>query len=162
MVKRSDSAPQASRLSLAAIPACGFLDCQHRWDGFGTKPAYPPAVISHSNYIRLSCLVLFLAITLALSPLQGQAQQSTAPPSSLPTIPLSPNNNPEGAPSSCEICRSLEGRPGSDLKPRRHYRDKNLHPHKRAKGLSKSSKRSLWNQLPRHKLEQEERQRREE
>ena len=162
MVKSSDSLPQASRLSLAAIPACGFLDCQHRRDGFGTKPAYPPAVISHSHHIRSSCLVLFLATTLTLSPLQGQAQQSTAPPSSLPATSLSPNSNPDGALSSCEICRSLEGRPGSDLKPRRHYRDKNLHPHKRAKGLSKSSKRSLWNQLPHHKLEQEERQRREE
>jgi len=148
--------PRCSRLSPAAITACGFLDCQHCGDSPGTKPAYPPAVISHSRYFRSCCLVLFLAITLSLSPLQGEAQQSTAPPSSLPTIPLSPNNNPEGFPSSCEICRSLEGRPGSDLKPPRHHREKDLHPHKRAKGLSKSSKRSLWNLLPHQKLKQGE------
>ena len=139
-----------------AITACGFLDCQHCRNSPGTKPAYPPVMVSHSHNFWSYCFSLFLATIFSLLPLQGQAQQSTAPPSSLPTTPLSSNSNPEDSLSSCELCRSVEGRPGSDLKLHRRYRDKGLHPHKKAKGLSKSSKRSLWSQLPHHKLEQEE------
>jgi hypothetical protein len=62
--------------------------------------------------------------------------------------------------ASCELYRNLEGRPGSDLKPHRRHLDKGLHPHKKAKGISKSSKRSFRSQLPHRKLE-EERQREE-
>jgi len=112
-------------------------------------------MIQRPRFSWIPCLTLSLAAILSLLPLKGEAQKSTAPPSSLPTIPLSPNGNAEGSPSSCELCRELEGRPGSDLKPQRRYREKDLHPNKKAKGISKSSKRSLMNQLPHHKLEQD-------
>ena len=84
----------------------------------------------------------------------AHAQQATAPLSSLPTTPLSPNTSAQSGIASCELCRNLEGRRGSDLKPHRRHRDKDLHAHKKAKGISKSSKRSLRSQLPHRKLEE--------
>jgi hypothetical protein len=75
--------------------------------------------------------------------------------------PLSPNTTTQDGIASCELCRNLEGRPGSDLKPHRRHIDKDLHAHKKAKGISKSSKRSLRNQLPHRKLEEGDNQREE-
>ncbi len=82
------------------------------------------------------------------------AQPSSIPPTSLPVTPLSPSpSNPAGI-GSCDLCRPLEGRPGSDLQRHRHPRDRDLHPHKKAPGVSKSLKRNFKSQLPHRRLEE--------
>jgi hypothetical protein len=87
------------------------------------------------------------------------SQPSSAPTSSLSTTPLSPNSpTPDGI-ASCDLCRKLEGRPGSDLKLHRRPRDKHLHTQKKAQGISKSLTRSLRSQLPHRKLDDEDDQR---
>ena len=82
------------------------------------------------------------------------AQPSSAPPSSLPVAPLSPTYDRTET-ASCELCRPLEGRPGSDLQRHRRSRDPQLHPNKKAPGMTKSLKRSFTSQLPHRKLEEE-------
>jgi len=89
----------------------------------------------------------------------AHSQQSTVPPSSLSTTPLSPSKSAQDGIASCELCRNLEGRPGSDLKLHRRHIDQDLHAHKKAKGLS--SKRGFRNPLPRRKLDEGEYQRQE-
>ncbi|HET7910377.1 MAG TPA: hypothetical protein VFL19_06690 [Nitrospira sp.] len=80
------------------------------------------------------------------------AQPSSAHPSSLPVTPLSPSFDPAEI-GSCELCRPLEGRPGSDLQRHRRPRDPQLHPNKKARGMTKSLKRSFKSQLPHRKLD---------
>jgi hypothetical protein len=109
----------------------------------------------------LASAVFSIVFTITSVTIPAHAQPSTAPPSSLPTTPLSPNTSTQDGIASCELCRNLEGRPGSDLKPHRRHIDKDLHAHKKAKGISKSSKRSLRNQLPHRKLEEGDNQREE-
>jgi hypothetical protein len=131
------------------IAACGFLGCQLRGARDGTKPAsdvtMPPRRVL--DVIPIAVLAILGSIGSAHS------QPSTAPPSSLPVTPLTPNiNNPAG-PATCDLCRALEGRAGSDLPRHRHGRQKDLRPHKQAPGMTASPKRSLMSQLPHHKLE---------
>ena len=92
---------------------------------------------------------------LAILGLIGSAhsQPSPAPPSSLSTTPLTPTMNNPAGPATCDLCRALEGRAGSDLPRHRRGRQKDLRPHKQAPGMTTSPKRSLMSQLPHHKLE---------
>jgi hypothetical protein len=80
------------------------------------------------------------------------AQPSTLPPSSLPVLPLSPGTTSSTEIGSCDLCRPLEGRRGSDLTRHRRPRDPQLHPHKKAPRVSRSPKQSFKSQLPHHKL----------
>jgi hypothetical protein len=90
----------------------------------------------HYAVLLLFCApILFSSVT--------AAQPSTAPSSSLPVTPLSPATTGVG----CDLCRSLEGRKGSD---------RDLHPHKNTPGVSHSQKRSLKSQLPHRKLGENE------
>jgi|RhiMetdeSRZDD1v2_1073273.scaffolds.fasta_scaffold801053_3 hypothetical protein len=99
----------------------------------------------HYAVLLLFCApILFSSVT--------AAQPSTAPSSSLPVTPLSPATTGVG----CDLCRSLEGRKGSDLKRHRLERDRDLHPHKNTPGVSHSQKRSLKSQLPHRKLGENE------
>src|SRR5262245_43646884 len=102
------------------------------------------------SLVSAVCYVMTSTILVLTAP--AYSQPSTAPSSSLPTTPLSPDSTPEGI-ASCELCRKLEGRPGSDLKLHRRPRDKDLHTHKKTQGISKSFKRSLRSQLPHRKLD---------
>ncbi|HEX5550848.1 MAG TPA: hypothetical protein VFX36_08445 [Nitrospira sp.] len=103
--------------------------------------------------MRLVILMLLLA-TIPLASLLAYAQPSSVPPSSLPVTPLSPSlNDPTGV-GSCDLCRPLEGRRGSDLERHRRLRDPDLHLHKKTPGMTKSLKRNFKSQLPHHKLEE--------
>jgi len=103
----------------------------------------------HRMISMLLCAMIFFdALTLA--------QPSTAPPTSLPVMPLSPGPINPSRIESCTLCRPLEGRPGSTLQRHRPRRDHKLHPHKTVPGISRSSKRSLKSQLPHHKLGENE------
>jgi hypothetical protein len=102
------------------------------------------------------CAWLFWAIIVTLfSAHDCQGQPSTAPPSSLPTMPLSPKMSAQEGPASCEFCRKLEGQPGSDLKQHHRHREPGLHPKKKANGIHRSPSRSLKSSLPRHPLEEQ-------
>ena len=83
----------------------------------------------------------------------SSAQPSSAPPSCLAVTPLSPSLYDHNAVQSCDLCRPLEGLPGSDLKHHRRPHERALHPQKKAPGISKSLKRSFKSQLPHRKLE---------
>ncbi len=98
---------------------------------------------------RMMCVLLSAVVSLGEITF---AQPSTAPPTSLPVIPLSPNPVKPPGIGSCALCRPLEGRPGSDLRQHRARRDDDLHPHKKAAGIGRSEKRSLKSQLPHRKL----------
>jgi hypothetical protein len=102
--------------------------------------------------MRLVIVMLLLA-TMPLAFLPAYAQPSCAPPSSLPAISLSPSFDPNGI-GSCDLCRPLEGRRGSDLERHRRFHDPDLHLHKKTPGITKSPKRSFKNQLPHRKLEE--------
>ena len=120
----------------------------------GIKSAYPRFMMN-THPLQTYGLALFLFAIGLILPLPVLTQSTSIPPSSLPTTPLSSNGHDGHAPSSCDLCRSVEGRPGSDLRPHRRFRDKSLHPQKKAKGISKSPKQRLMNQLPHRKLKQE-------
>ena len=98
--------------------------------------------------------VMTIAVVMSVFGLIGTAhsQPSTAPPSSLPATPLKPKMTNPAGPATCDLCRGLEGRSGSDL-PRHRGQQKGLRPHKQAPGITKSPKRSLKSQLPHRKLE---------
>ena len=103
--------------------------------------------------MRLVIHMLLLA-TIPLASLLAYAQPSSVPPSSLPVTPLSPSlNDPTGV-GSCDLCRPLEGRRGSDLERHRRLRHPDLHLHKKTPGMTKSLKRNFKSQLPHHKLEE--------
>lgn len=87
-------------------------------------------------------------------PFQTHAQPSSAPPSSLPVTPLSPTVTDPTGTGTCDLCRPLEGRRGSDLQRHHARRDGNLHPHKKAPGVTKSMKQSFRSLLPHRKLEE--------
>ncbi len=100
-------------------------------------------------HLAISTLAFILV---SLDVMAVHAQPSTAPPSSLPVAPLSPCYDRTET-GSCDLCRPLEGRPGSDLQRHRRSRDTQLHPSKKAPGMTKSLKRSFKSQLPHRKLE---------
>ena len=93
-------------------------------------------------------------ILIVMTPQVSPAQQSTAPPSSLPTIPLSPGENASGQLPFCDLCRKPEPRTGSDLRPHRLPHDKALRSHKKPKGMHRPSRHSLRSLLPHHAPEQ--------
>ena len=95
-----------------------------------------------------------LLTPMPLASLVAYAQPSSAPPSSLPVTPLFPFLNDPTEVGSCDLCRPLEGRRGSDLERHRRLRDPDLHLHKKIPGMSKSLKRSFKSQLPHRKLEE--------
>ncbi len=99
-------------------------------------------------------ILMLLLATMPLALLPAYAQPSSAPPSSLPAIPLSPSSFDQNGIGSCDLCRPLEGRRGSDLERHRRFRDRHLHPNKKAPGITKSQKRSFKSQLPHRKLEE--------
>ena len=80
------------------------------------------------------------------------AQQSTAPPSSLSTRPLTPGHTESELRPSCDLCRKPEAKPGSDLRPQPLRREKGLRPHKSAKGTHRSIDQSIKSTLPRRPL----------
>ena len=94
--------------------------------------------------IAIGCILVF--------PHQVPAQQSTAPPSSLFTRPLTPGQTESELRPSCDLCRKPDARAGSDLKPFRLHREKGLRPHKNAKGTHRSLDQSLKATLPRRPL----------
>ena len=77
------------------------------------------------------------------------AQPSTAPPSSLSTRPLAPGATESELRPSCDLCRKPEPQTGSTLNPHRLHREKGLHPHKKPKGMRRSSSRSVRSLLRR-------------
>ena len=85
-------------------------------------------------------------------PHQVPAQQSTAPPSSFSTRPLTPSHTESELRTSCDLCRKPERKPGSDLRPQRLRREKGLRPHKNAKGTHRSFDQILKATLPRRPL----------
>jgi len=85
-------------------------------------------------------------------PHQVSAQQSTAPPSSLPATPLTPGSTESELRPSCDLCRKPDARAGSDLRPHRLHREKGLHSHKKLKGLRRSSSKSFRSLLRRQAL----------
>ncbi|HEY6972982.1 MAG TPA: hypothetical protein VI359_01635, partial [Nitrospiraceae bacterium] len=82
-----------------------------------------PACARRSRQGYLS-VVVWSAILTLITPHILPAQQSTAPPSSLPATPLSPSDNVSGQLPSCDLCRKPESRAGSDVRPHRLPRDK--------------------------------------
>ncbi len=103
-----------------------------------------PGRTAFASLIAIGCILVF--------PHQIPAQQSTAPPSSLSTRPLAPGSSESELRPSCDLCRKLERRPGSDLRPQRLRREKGLRPHKSPKGTHRSFDQSLKSTLPRHPL----------
>ena len=85
-------------------------------------------------------------------PHEGLTQSTTAPPSSLPTVPLSPDATIPDPRSSCDLCWKPEPRAGSTLHPHRLHHEKGLHPHRKPKGLHRSSSRSFRSLLRRQAL----------
>ena len=98
-----------------------------------------------------SCLLatLWTILCLFAIPHEGLTQSTTAPPSSLPTAPLSPDATITDPRSSCDLCWKPEPRAGSTVRPHRPHREKGLHPHKKPKGLRRSSSKSFRSMLRR-------------
>ena len=107
-----------------------------------------PGRTAFASLIAIGCILIFLH--------QASAQQSTAPPSSLSTRPLAPGSSESELRPSCDLCRKLERRPGSDLRPQRLRREKGLRQHKSAKGTHRSLDQSLKSTLPRRPLTPQE------
>ena len=102
---------------------------------------------SHTMFGALIALGVILIVPHLVS-----AQQSTAPPSSLSTRPLTPSHTESELRPSCDLCRKPEAKPGSDLRPQRLRREKGLRPHKNAKGTHRSIDQSIKSTLPRNRL----------
>ena len=98
---------------------------------------------------RTTFAVLIAVSFILIFPHQVPAQQSTTPPSSLSTRPLAPGTTESELRPSCDLCRKPEGRTGSDLRSHRLHREKGLHPHKKPKGMRRSSRRSVRSLLRR-------------
>ena len=94
--------------------------------------------------IAIGCILVF--------PYHAPAQQSTAPPSSLSTRPLSPESAESEIHGSCDLCRKPEGRTGSDLRPQRLHREKGTRPHKSEKGTHRSLDQIIKSTLPHRPL----------
>jgi endonuclease YncB( thermonuclease family) len=95
---------------------------------------------------RYLLVALLTLPCLFATPHEGLTQSTTAPPSSLPTVPLSPDATIPESRSSCDLCWKPEPQAGSTLHPHRLHREKGLHPHKKPKGTHRSnspSSRSL-------------------
>lgn len=97
---------------------------------------------------RCVLAALLILACLFATPHEGLTQSTTAPPSSLPTIPLSTDATIPDSRSACDLCWKPEPRAGSTLQPHRLHREKGLHPHKKPKGIRRSSAKSVRS-LPR-------------
>lgn len=93
-------------------------------------------------------VIVWPIMLMLMTPHIVPAQQSTAPPSSLSTTPLSPGEYASGQLPFCDLCRKPEPRAGSDLRPHRVPRDKTLRSHKKPKGMHRPSRHSLRSLLP--------------
>ena len=98
--------------------------------------------------IAVGCILLF--------PNQVPAQQSTAPPSSLPTKPLAAESSESEIRPSCELCRQPDPRAENSIKPYRLRREKGLRPHKSPKGTHRSFDQSIKATLPRRHIAPQE------
>ena len=135
----------ARRTRYAAITACGFCIVNQLWH----RVCFHIRSMAQSQtmfgaLIAVSIILIF--------PHQVLAQQSTAPPSSLSTRPLTPGSTESELHGSCDLCRKPEMRPGSDLQPQRLRREKGLRTHKNAKGTHRSIDQSIKSTLPGHQL----------
>jgi micrococcal nuclease len=101
---------------------------------------------------RCLLITLWTIPFLFAMPHEGLTQSTTAPPSSLPAAPLSPDATIPDSRSSCDLCWKPEPRAGSTLHPHRLHREKGLHPHKKPKGLRRSSSSSFQSLLRRQAL----------
>lgn len=88
---------------------------------------------------RYLLVTLLTLPCLFATPHEGLTQSTTAPPSSLPTAPLSPDATTPDSRSSCDLCWKPEPQAGSTIHPHRLHREKGLHPHKKPKGTHRSS-----------------------
>jgi len=103
--------------------------------------------------LAAACFIFVLLVTVMSLTGSADAQPSSAPPSCLPATPLSPSSDSIGL-GSCDLCRPLQGRPGSDLQRHRPRRERELRPHTHTPGVSRSQKHSFKSQLPHRKLEE--------
>lgn len=103
------------------------------------------------NVRALPLFLCFYGVILSALPLESGAQPSTAPPSSLPTTPLSPGMG-SSVPQGCDLCWKPERHAGSDLRPSRRRRNPELQPKKNAKGVHGSVKGAAKSTLPRHPI----------
>lgn len=131
----------------AVITACRFLHCQ------SSTPWHRVCFLTISmaqGRITFGALIAVGAILIFAQ--QIPAQQSTAPPSSLSTRPLTPGHTESDLHPSCDLCRKPQRRPESDLRPQRLRHEKGLRPHKHAKGTHRSFDQTLKSTLPRRPL----------
>ena len=98
---------------------------------------------------RITFVALIAVGVILTAPHQALAQASTAPPSSLSTKPLGPGTTESELRPSCDLCRKPEPRAGNTFNPHRLHREKGLHPHKKPKGMRRSSRRSVRSLLRR-------------
>ena len=115
------------------------------WHGL----CFPVRLMTHG---RSRFVVLFVVWSILILPHQVPAQQSTAPPSSLSTRPLTPGATESEIHTSCDLCRKPEVKPGSDLRPQRLRREKGMRPNKTPKGAHRSLDQALKSTLPRRPL----------
>lgn len=137
------------------IPACGFLGCQQAFPMARSlrpsrrmdRPLRAPATVKLLRKAR-RCTMIWTILFPLMTPLAAPAQPSTAPPSSLPTTPLSPGESALGRLPFCDLCRQPETRAGSDLRSHRVPRGKSFRPHKNPKGMHRPARRGLRSLLP--------------
>lgn len=85
--------------------------------------------------------------------LEGASPSSTLPPSSLQTHPLNPALTESEIHTSCDLCRKLERRPGSDLRGTRPRRRGMSRPRRKPNEVHRSIDQSMKSTLPTRKLE---------
>lgn len=137
----------ASRATtFSAITACGFLECQPNRSGM--KCAFHLFMAQGRTMLG----VLIAVGIILIGSHKVTAQQSTAPPSSLSTRPLTSEHAESKLRPSCDLCRKPEEKPTSALKPYRLQRDKGSRPHKSPKGVHRSFDQSLKSTLPRRQI----------
>jgi endonuclease YncB( thermonuclease family) len=98
-------------------------------------------------------VIVWPIMLMLIAPHVVLAQQSTAPPSSLSTTPLSPDEYASDQLPFCDLCRKPEPRAGSDVRPHRLPRNKALRSHKKPKGMHRPSRHSLRSLLPHYSPE---------
>ena len=132
-------------------------DERHRYNStrifaLSTKPLWHGVCLTISFMAHNHTMFGALIGIILIFPHLVSAQQSTAPPSSLSTRPLTPGHTESELRPSCDLCRKLEKRPGSDLRHQPLRREKGLRPHKHAKGTHRSIDQSIKSTLPRRSL----------
>ena len=158
-MRRSSLVKRISRTTRYEIRATRYSSM--RIFALSTRPLWHgvcvPAGIMAQGRITFGALIAVGFIL--VFPHEVPAQQSTAPPSSLSTTPLSPGSTESELRASCDLCRKPDARAGSTFHPHRLHHEKGLRPHKNAKGTHRSMDQSLKSTLPRHPLAPPEGQR---